>query len=275
MPLYVSKFGGTSLADGRCFLKVASIVRQSPHRRVVVVSAPGRRFAGDEKVTDLLYAFAGGDASAWARAADRFLEISRFLNIDARGLIKNEEAHIAAGADVKYIASIGEYLSARILARALGFAFIDAAECVRITDGRADERATIALMREAIDPNRGSVIPGFYGSDESGARAVFPRGGSDITGAYAARAMSASLYENWTDVDGVYDEDPAECASARLLARISYNDMKKLCERGACVVHKDCLPPVEQAGIPILVKNTFNPDAEGTYIADSLSGAFY
>lgn len=266
MPLYVSKFGGTSLADGRCFLKVASIVRQSPFRRAVVVSAPGRRFSGDEKVTDLLYAFANGDSSAWIKAADRFIEISRCLNINVRSHIESAEEQIAAGASVEYIASIGEYLSARILASALGFAFTDAAECVRIENGSADEEQTLALMRKKINPSRGSVIPGFYGADKAGNRAVFPRGGSDITGAYVSCALSADLYENWTDVDGVYDKDPLKCKTASLIKRISYDEMRNLCEKGACVVHKDCLPPVKRAGIPILVKNTFNPKAEGTYI---------
>ena len=264
MPFICAKFGGTSLATGKRFLNVARIVRSSHERRLIVVSAPGRRFDGDEKVTDLLLKyFRTRSEEVWREIRARFDGI---LGADAARAMDRARESILEFDSEDYALSRGEYLSARAMARLLDFDFVDAASCVRMDkNGRILMRETEEAIRAVFDPARGAVIPGFYGADEAGCVRVFPRGGSDITGAVCARAIGARLYENWTDVDGVYDRNPSE-PGARLLNALSFDGMRDLVRRGAQVLHPDSLAPVEEKGIPVRVRNTFRPSAPGTWI---------
>lgn len=267
MPLIVAKFGGTSLATGIRFLHIARLVRENPFRKLVVVSAPGKRFAGDAKVTDLLLRFARlKDEEDWARVAARFSGIASAVGQDLSAALDQTRESILRFDDEAYAASRGECLAARIMARLLDFDFVDAASCVRFgPDGNLDASQTESALRAAFDPERGAVLPGFYGATPRGRICLLPRGGSDITGALAARALRASVYENWTDVDGVYDRDPAD-KNAQILSRLDYQRMRELCAQGACVLHADSLAPVEAAGIPVHVRNSFSPQKAGTWI---------
>lgn len=269
------KFGGTSLADAGSILAAAEIVKSDPRRRVVVVSAPGKRNKEDIKVTDLLYACydaakAGEDVRVPLKKVEaRFSEILTGLGLSFPLGEETEKIACALenGAGRDYAASRGEYLNARIIAALLGFSFAEAAENIFFgSDGLLDEEKTYATLSKTLENTSGTVLPGFYGSDSEGNVKTFSRGGSDISGAIAARAAGAVEYENWTDVSGMLFADPRIVAGPPVIGWITYRELRELSYMGATVLHEDAVFPVRQAGIPIHIRNTFRPQDEGTRI---------
>lgn len=254
----VAKFGGTSLADAGCFRQVARLLAGDPSRRIAVVSAPGRRRGDDEKVTDLL--LAGKYAKAW----ERFDQIARSL-----GLPPPERPPEALLCDRAYAASRGEALCARLLAGYLGWRYLDAAQVIRFDSGGRllEEETRRALRRALIEEEGGVVLPGFYGARPDGRVQLFPRGGSDVTGALVAEAVQAQVYENWTDVRGVRRVDPQVLPDAPRVERMSYAELRALASAGAQVLHGSALEPVERARIPLHVRCTFYPEEEGTWVS--------
>ncbi len=275
MELYVSKFGGSSLADATQFGKVKQIITGDPRRRFVVPSAPGKRFKDDVKVTDMLYhcydqLSKGGDVDElFGGIEERYRGIIRelglALSLDAE-FVRIKNCFVAkAGRD--YAASRGEYLNGKILAEYLGFEFVDAAEVIFFkADGSFDDARTYEVMGERLKHSKGAVIPGFYGSMPNDTIRTFSRGGSDITGSIVARAVNADLYENWTDVDGFLMADPRVIDNPRPIDLITYRELRELSYMGATVLHEDAIFPVRSAGIPINIRNTNHPCAEGTLI---------
>lgn len=273
-----AKFGGSSLSDAGQFQKVAAIVRGDPARRFVVVSAPGKRFSGDDKITDLLYRCAAlasrrEDFSApFALIRDRYLAIERELGLTEahmRQALDNIETALQSGRISRdFVASRGEYLCARLMSVFLGAPMVDAADLIRFgADGKLDmgatERCCAGLQAMPL-----AVIPGFYGSMPDGSIRTFSRGGSDITGAIIARMVHASEYENWTDVDGFMMADPRIVPEARTMHAVSYEELRELSYMGASVLHEDSIFPVRQARIPIHVLNTNRPEGGGTWIVN-------
>ncbi len=266
------KFGGTSLADARQIRKAAQIVRADEERCYVVVSAPGKRQRLDVKVTDLLYRaydeyLAQKDyRQVLVRVGDRFNAIADELNveIDVAKEIETIAQNIEAGRD--YIASRGEYLSAKIFASYLGYGFVDAKDCVFFERGRLNEEKTYDAINTILSRLDRVVIPGFYGSDETGRIRTFSRGGSDITGSLVARAMRCDVYENWTDVNGLLCADPRVVDDPITMDYVSYDELRELSYMGASVLHEDAVFPCRQAGIPIHIRNTDHPEIQGTII---------
>ena len=265
MSVKVAKFGGSSLANAACFEKVKAIVERDEGIRFVVPSAPGKRSPGDTKITDLLYMTAeaartdGDYRSIFARVRERYFEIADALSIDvdlAREL-DNIEKNIRDGASDDYAASRGEYLSGLLLAKYLGFSFLDPAEliCFHTADGTYDDDTTQQWTRQLIGMDR-VVIPGFYGRRRDGGVKTFSRGGSDITGAIVARAVEAEVYENWTDVSGFMMADPRIVENPKVIRTVSYAELRELSYMGATVLHEDSIFPVRRARIPINVRNT-------------------
>ena len=277
MSVKVVKFGGSSLADAAHFRQVASIIKADPERRFVVPSAPGKRFSGDEKVTDMLYACYNLIKSResidelYEKICDRYNSIIKELGLDfdISGellYVKNAMLH-RSGRD--YAASRGEYLNGLILAKYLGFDFVDAENVVFFRDdGTFDEEATDAALREELSHHEYAVIPGFYGIMPNGTIKTFSRGGSDITGSIVARAADADLYENWTDVSGFMTADPRIVDSPKSIDTITYRELRELAYMGATVLHDEAIFPVKKANIPINIKNTNDPAAPGTMIVD-------
>lgn len=274
--ILAAKFGGSSLADAEQFKKVRGILEKDSARRFVVVSAPGRRQPDEEKVTDLLYLVhrrfqAGEDwQTPFTLLSQRFISIERELELapmveEALGKIQTQ---LQEGASAAYMASRGEYLSARLLAAYMGFPFVDAASCIRFTaKGQPDDRGTeiaSAFLKELPC----AVIPGFYGADEAGEIHTFTRGGSDVTGALVARAVGAEVYENWTDVDGFLMADPRIVSNPPIMETVSYAELRELSYMGASVLHEDAIFPVQRARIPIHVCNTNRPEQPGTWIVN-------
>lgn len=178
------------------------------------------------------------------------------------------QTQLQKGASAAYMASRGEYLSARLLAAYMDFPFVDAASCIRFSHkGQPDDKGTqlaSAFLRELPC----AVIPGFYGADEEGEIHTFTRGGSDVTGALVARAVGAEVYENWTDVDGFLMADPRIVSNPPIMETVSYAELRELSYMGASVLHEDAIFPVQKARIPIHVCNTNRPEQPGTWIVN-------
>lgn len=280
--LKIVKFGGSSLADANQFRKVKEIVTAEKARRFVVPSAPGKRSSNDIKITDMLYtcqklASEGADISEpFGQIRARYLEIANELSLsyDPSAALDEVYENLRNGATKDYAASRGEYLNGLLLSSYLGYQFVDAADVVRFdANGVLMMDETMTLMREKLGKLECAVIPGFYGADENGNVITFSRGGSDVTGSLVARAVSADIYENWTDVSGVLVADPRIVANAVPINTITYEELRELSYMGASVLHEDAIFPVRAADIPINIRNTNAPDAPGTMIVASDSAA--
>lgn len=277
----VCKFGGTSMADAQRIRQVESIIHADPRRRLIVVSAPGKRTEGDRKITDLLYdchelVSHGQDPSGPLKAIEeRFLELARELGLGrtTAELLEKLEGQIRGGASKDFIASRGEYLCARLLAEHLPAVFLDTKDLIRISENGKVGEGTYLKLAEALRGPKLMVIPGFYGSGPDGEVRTFSRGGSDITGAVVARAVGAEVYENWTDVSGFLMADPRIVERPKSIREVSYREMRELAAMGAQVLHEDAIYPVSQAGIPIHIRNTNDPRDPGTRIVRSKSAA--
>ncbi len=278
----VVKFGGSSLASAPQIAKAHAIIDADPARRFVVPSAPGKRDASDRKITDLLYlcheSAEQGIAfdEAFGIIDQRFREIASQLGVtldmDAMlgevkaGMVENAQA----GRGPDFAASRGEYLNGRILAERLGFAFVDPAEVIFFNDaGRLDEAATYDVLGKRLAEVGRAVVPGFYGRTPSGHVKTFSRGGSDVTGAIVARAVGASVYENWTDVSGLLMTDPRVVSNPETIETLTYRELRELSYMGATVLHPEAVFPVRQTNIPVNIRNTNEPDHPGTLIVGS------
>lgn len=274
----VVKFGGSSLASSAQFVKVGNIVRAEKSRRYVVPSAPGKRFADDTKVTDMLYechalAEAGKDFSKLlTKIKGRYEEIISGLELDLSldDEFERIKENLNNKAGVDYAASRGEYLNGIVMAKYLNFTFVDAAEVIFFNnDGTLNEEKTNLLISTRLKDEEYAVIPGFYGSNEDGTVKTFSRGGSDITGSLVARAIQADIYENWTDVSGFLIADPRIINNPEIIESITYKELRELAYMGATVLHEDAIFPVRREGIPINIRNTNDPEAKGTMIVES------
>ena len=281
MGMKVAKFGGSSLADAAQFKKVREILLSDEDRRIVVPSAPGKRAATDIKVTDLFYqcnrlAASGSDfASAFDTIRARYHGIAQELGltVDLDGYLDEVSRNIQLGAGADYAASRGEYLNGILLADYLGWDFVDPQQGIFFDEeGRLDSDKTQEKLSALLAGHERAVVPGFYGCDTHGNVKTFSRGGSDITGAIVARAVQADMYENWTDVSGCLMADPRIVRNPETIRYVTYRELRELSYMGASVLHEDAIFPVRNAGIPINIRNTNQPNDRGTMIVASASG---
>lgn len=274
----VCKFGGAAISDATSIGRVKTIIESDRERRYIIVSAPGKRFKEDVKVTDLLYdtyeslCQTGKCGNAFDHVKERFRSITQqlALNIDIENLLIDTEKEIVLRKDRDFTASRGEYLAGKIIAHLLQVSFIDACSIIRFAHGKLDNNLTYKLTSEALKNAEFAVIPGFYGADEAGNIITFSRGGSDITGAIVARSISAHLYEKWTDVSGFLACDPQIIKEPLSIRSLSYMQLRSLAYVGADVLHGDSIFPVREIGIPIKIKNFLKPDEYGTDILPSV-----
>ena len=278
--LKVLKFGGSSMADAQQLSKVRSIVESDPSRRVVVVSAAGKRFKNDHKITDLLYLCHAH--LQYGVSCDAVFDMvrSRYLEIrDELGLSTPLEQEFDAlrqkmdkGISADELVSRGEYFAARLMADYLGFKFVDAADWVKFRfDGTVDQESSYEALRNQVD-GIGVVIPGFYGQLPDGKIKTFTRGGSDITGALAAAALDADVYENWTDVSGILMADPRIVDNPQTIPEVTYDELRELSYSGAQVLHEGTIFPVREKNIPLNIRNTNAPEDPGTMIQERFEG---
>ena len=275
--LKVLKFGGSSMADATQFAKVKSIVESDESRRVVVVSAAGKRFKDDHKLTDLLYLchahlkYGVSCDSVYQMIVDRYTAIrdELHLNVDLESEFAALRRKMDKGISQDELVSRGEFFAAKLMAAYLGFAFLDSELWLKFKlDGSVDQEATYEALRHAAE-GRKVVIPGFYGTMPDGSIKTFSRGGSDITGALAAAALDADVYENWTDVSGFLMADPKIVPNPEPIERITYSELRELSYIGAQVLHEGTIFPVREKNIPLNIRNTNQPDHPGTMIRES------
>jgi aspartate kinase len=274
----VCKFGGSSVADAEQFRKVKNILQGNPDRKIVVVSAPGKRNPQESKLTDLFYSaydFAKNKldfSEPWKLIKERYAKITQELNLRSaihkeldklkESLAKHSNEH-----SIDFVVSRGEYLCAKIMAEFLGAEFVDAYPLIQFDSQYRVTQQSIENIAEALK-NKDSlyVIPGFYGSDLQGNLKTFSRGGSDITGSILANACDCLLYENWTDVSGFLMADPRIVQNTHSINYVSYREIRELAYSGASVLHDESISPCRVKKIPINIRNTNNPSDQGTTI---------
>lgn len=275
MGVKVAKFGGSSVADALQIGKIKNIIENDPDIHYVVVSAPGKRFSDDSKVTDLLYLCKAHIEhnlpyqQIFQVICDRFMavEVNLGVNVGLKEAFEEIRKNLEAGASADYIASRGEHLNAMLIAAYLGFDFVDSSRIVRFDEkGRFMEDLTNKEIAEKLKHHERAVIPGFYGAKVDGTIKTFSRGGSDITGALVARAVGADVYENWTDVSGFLMADPRIVKDPKPISTVSYKELRELSYMGASVLHEDAIYPARIANIPINIRNTNEPENPGTMI---------
>jgi len=274
--LTIAKFGGSSLSNQAQFQKVKNIVQSDASKRIVVVSAIGRKDSTDDKVTDLLYLIAAHIKHGvaydylWNSFESRFLAVKNELDLsfDIAQELDNLKIELASKqVSLDFLVSRGEYLTARLMAEYLGYGFLDAKDIVAFSiDGQIDLTKSAQLMKENFTPEKSYVIPGFYGSFQNGKIKLLSRGGSDITGAIVARCLNADKYENWTDVSGVLMADPRIIDNPKTTSELTYEELSELSYMGASVLHEETIYPIRALNIPIYIKNTNDPQSQGTVI---------
>ncbi len=275
--LKVLKFGGSSLADSSQFAKVKEIVESDSSREVVIVSAPGKRNSDDNKITDLLYLvhahirYGVAHDGVLSMIKKRYSEIRKGCGLETaiESIIDETFAGVDKKTPVDFIASRGEYFSARLMAEYLGYEFVDAVDWLCFEyNGKVNAEKSEEKLRELKNKYGRIVTPGFYGALPNGDIRVFPRGGSDITGALAAAYLGADVYENWTDVSGILMVDPRIVENPKTIARVTYDELRELSYMGASVLHEDTVFPVRIRDIPVNIRNTNAPDDPGTIIRE-------
>lgn len=285
----VVKFGGSSLASGKQIEKVFQIVQSDFERKVIVVSAPGKRFAADRKVTDLLIECAeqcllNNDPLQWVeRVLERYSSIAAELQLSNEIVkeIENDLAGRLAGDRSKpnqfidLVKASGEDNHAKLVAayflkQGVEAHYVnpkDAGLFVSADPGNAQVLPESYELLYSLRERSGILIfPGFFGYSKEGDVYTFSRSGSDVTGSILANGLKADLYENFTDVDAVYSVNPSIVSRPREVKELTYREMRELSYAGFSVLHDEALVPAFKAGIPVQIKNTNNPSAPGTRI---------
>ena len=273
----VVKFGGSSVASGECFDMVKNIVNADPARALVVVSAPGKRFSEDIKITDLLYLlrahikYNAPYDEILNKIKSRYDEICEYCGIE-RFLDDDFEAfksNLSKKTSVEYIVSRGEYWCAQIMAKHLGYEFVDSAEWLVFNyNGKVNLEESYANLLKISESVERMVIPGFYGAMPDKSIRTFSRGGSDITGSIVAAALNTTAYENWTDVSGILAADPRIVENPRPIDKITFAELRELSYMGADVLHEEAVFPVRNKAIPLYIKNTKDITAPGTLVME-------
>jgi len=274
----VCKFGGSSVANSEQYKKIKNIVEADKERKIIVASALGKANKDDHKVTDLLYLCLAH--KKYGMSYDEILKEIRSkhqniideLNIefDLDKEIENIVDLLESKRNNDELISRGEYLSSKLLALYLDAEFVDAKDVISFNyDGSLNIELTKNKFLPYLESNKKVVVPGFYGALPNGIIKTMSRGGSDITGSLLANIVDAKVYENWTDVSGVYVADPRVIKNPSQIKTITYAELREMAFMGASVLHEESIYPVKEKNIPINIKNTNRPEDEGTMIVSS------
>jgi len=276
--LVVAKFGGSSVANTSQFQKVKAIVEAKENRKVIIVSALGKKEKNDSKITDLLYLlhahlrYSVPYDNVFSMIKNRFCNIKEELQlkIDLESEFNQLAKELNKELSMEYLASRGEYITAKMVAEYLGYTFVDAKDLICFDySGLVNDKETEKKINKAYQKYHKIVIPGFYGAYPNGTIKTFSRGGSDITGAIVAKALGATVYENWTDVSGILMADPKVIDNPKRINQITYNELRELSYMGASVLHEETVFPVQEGNIPINILNTNEPENPGTIITEN------
>lgn len=274
----VCKFGGSSLSSKEEFEKVKNIIENDIDRKIIVVSAIGKRFKGDNKITDLLFLvfqhvkYHVDFNPLFDEIKSRYLEIEKSLNLNTNLKIEFEslrEKLYQNNINEEELVSRGEYFSAKLMSAYLNYTFVDSKDIIFFDyEGKVDEKKTLSAIKEAHLKYQKIIVPGFYGSYPNRKICLFSRGGSDVTGSYMAKGVKADIYENFTDVSGFYMTDPNIVSNPRKISEISYSELRELSSMGANVIHEETILPLQEDHIPLYILNTNHPEEKGTLIKE-------
>lgn len=285
----VAKFGGSSVSNAKQIKKVLKIVNDDPERKIIIVSAPGKRSSDDIKTTDLLirlYEKVINNIDYQHKKHEiiqRYADIVEELDMDRDILTTIDETlekHIRELKDkparlYDAIVSCGEDFNAQLIAaynnsqgvptkyispKDAGILVTDLPKQAQILDSAYEQIFKLNDYKEKL------IIPGFFGVSKHNFIVTFPRGGSDITGAIIARGVRASLYENFTDVSGIFKANPNIIKNPEIIEEITYREMRELSYAGFSVFHDEALQPLHKDRIPVVIKNTNRPEDKGTFI---------
>lgn len=248
--MITAKLGGSSVvAENFCHLREIC-----DGNKCIVVSAIGKSWRGDEKTTDLLQKFYYGSEDAWQKVCQKFLRAAEVggVNLDVEKMLFNAKRQAKT---LAYCLSLGEELTAKLVASFLKCPYLEAEQLVRFKCGKFAAKETLQNIKSAFCGLKRAVVGGFYGGSADG-RALFPRGGGDVSGAIFAVGTSSEMYQNWTDVDGVCNANPQCVFGAKTITQLSYDQMHQLAKNGAEVLHPDAVKIAQKAGIPIAVGNS-------------------
>jgi aspartate kinase len=276
----VCKFGGSSVANAKQFEKIKSIILEDDSRNIIITSALGTDETNQVKITDLLFLLYahieyGVDHQITLNSIkQRFRDVCKDLKLsfDIDNEIESLNKELNKNISKDYLVSRGEYFTAKILSEYLGYEFVDAKDVIHLNyDGSVDYKKTEESLMNVLNKFSKIVIPGYYAKTPNNMIRLFSRGGSDLTGSIVAKCVNASLYENWTDVSGIYVADPRIINNPKKIKNITYDELRELSYRGAKVLHQESVIPLENISIPIQIKNTNKPNDFGTIIADDIS----
>lgn len=280
MKIKLSKFGGVCMANAKNITKSANIIKSDYARKVVVVSAPGKRDEHDIKVTDRLYdcyheiVKVGNCNTTFAGIYAHFDEIINAFNLPKYyHILETVKKDIENKKDLQHTIAMGEYIMAQLFADILGYDFIDAKDIIKFnSSNQLDHTLTYTTTKEVIKNHKnGVVVPGFYGANDQNQTITFTRDGTDFTASLVANALEVTVYENWKDVDGIFSANPNTIKEPHKIDEISYQELRKLSYLGAKVVHPSTVLPVAEKNIPIELKNFMSPHIKGTLITSITS----
>ncbi len=264
--MITAKFGGTAITPHN-LVYLKKIL--TPNHKVVVVSAIGKSHPNDIKTTDLLASyFYTHDESIWQIVCNRYQKLASVncINVDVTKLLA--DAHNRAlKFNLDYCISLGEELSAKLVAAYLNATYVEAQDVVLFGKKGLKTKQTISCLKKTFQGTNLAVIGGFYGG-WTNTRKTFSRGGSDVTASFCALATNSTVCENWTDANGVCQGNPTEIFGVKTLTHLGYNQMFQLAQAGATVLHPDAIRPLQTKGIPLVVGNFYNPNAPQTVICN-------
>lgn len=282
--LKVCKFGGSSVANAAQFRKIKDIVNSDPSRKIIVASACGKAYKEDHKVTDLLYLceahkkYGMDYEDILGLIEGKHQDIIDELNLKFDLISEMNKLHdlLKRNSNTDELISKGEYLSSRLLAEYLDARFVDAKDVICFNfDGSLDVESTKVKFLPYLETDKKIVVPGFYGTLPNGVIKTMSRGGSDITGSLLANIIDAEVYENWTDVSGIYVCDPRIIKDPKRIDVITYDELREMSYMGANVLHDEAIFPVKEKNIPINIRNTNEPDNPGTMIVSKANEASF
>lgn len=289
----VCKFGGSSVADAQQIKKILKIINEDNKRKYIVVSAPGKRYKEDVKVTDMLIALIEAvllkkdHQDLIKQILDRFQQIERELNINhslietfrtqLNDYIKRYQHQPERLTDA--LKSCGEDFNAQLIAnynneQGIKTTYFSPGDIGLIVSDEPSnsvvlEKSYENIMDKLVNVEGKVIIPGFFGINENGDINTFSRGGSDITGAIIASSVNSDVYENFTDVSGIFSANPNIVNQPASIIQLTYEEMRELSYAGFSVFHDEALLPVYRSQIPVNIKNTNDPDHPGTLITNS------
>lgn len=289
----VCKFGGSSVADAQQIKKILKIINEDNKRKYIVVSAPGKRYKEDVKVTDMLIALIEAvllkkdHQDLIKQILDRFQQIERELNINhslietfrtqLNDYIKRYQHQPERLTDA--LKSCGEDFNAQLIAnynneQGIKTTYFSPGDIGLIVSDEPSnsvvlEKSYENIMNKLVNVEGKVIIPGFFGINENGDINTFSRGGSDITGAIIASSVNSDVYENFTDVSGIFSANPNIVNQPASIIQLTYEEMRELSYAGFSVFHDEALLPVYRSQIPVNIKNTNDPDHPGTLITNS------